>query len=97
MRGGVAGIMHFGTVMDEVLAGTLATRRMYQPTLKRTLCLAWRNDAPPPERQAPLIDLLGRLLLAFVERAGVIARPLPALHRPLSDVVHDAHPALRTA
>jgi LysR family transcriptional regulator, nitrogen assimilation regulatory protein len=97
MRGGVAGIMHFGTVMDEVLAGTLTTRRLYEPTLKRTLCLAWRTDAPPSERLGPLIDLLGRLLLAFVERAGAIARPLPALHRPLSDALHDAHPALQTA
>lgn len=97
MRGGVAGIMHFGTVMDELLAGTLAARRLCDPTLKRTLCLAWRSDAPPPVRQAPLIDLLGRLLLAFFERAGPIARPLPALRRPLSEALHDAQPALRTA
>jgi LysR family nitrogen assimilation transcriptional regulator len=97
MRGGVAGIMHYGTVMDELLAGTLAARRLYQPTLKRTLCLAWRTDAPPSEQQAPLIDLIGRLLLAFVQRAGPIARPLPVLHRPLSEVLPDAHPALRTA
>jgi LysR family transcriptional regulator, nitrogen assimilation regulatory protein len=97
MRGGVAGIMHFGTVMDEVLAGTLATRRLYQPTLKRTLCLAWRSDAPPLERQAPLFDLLGRLLRGYVERAGAIVHPLPALLGPLSNLLHDAHPALRTA
>jgi LysR family nitrogen assimilation transcriptional regulator len=97
MRGGVAGIMHFGTVMDEVLAGTLAVRRLCQPTLKRTLCLAWRNDAPPSARQAPLIDLLGRLLLAFVERAGPFARPMPALRRPLSEVLNEPPPALRTA
>ena len=97
MRGGVAGIMHFGTVMDEVQAGTLATRRLYQPTLKRTLCLAWRSNAPPAEEQTPLIDVLGRLLLAFVERAGEIARPLPALRKPLSDALQHAHPALQSA
>jgi LysR family nitrogen assimilation transcriptional regulator len=97
MRGGVAGIMHFGTVMDELLAGTLAARRLCNPTLKRTLSLAWRNDAPPSIQQAPLIDVLGRLLLAFVERAGAFARPLPPLRKPLSEVLHDRQPALRTA
>ena len=97
MRGGVAGIMHFGTVIDEVLAGTLTARRLHQPTLKRTLCLAWRSDAPLSEQHAPLIDLLGRLLLGFMKRAGAITRPLPALRSPLSNALHDPHPALQTA
>jgi DNA-binding transcriptional LysR family regulator len=88
-RGGVATIMHFGTVISEIDAGVLAARRIVNPTLKRTLCLARRTDRQRSTPEDRLLDLLGRALLRFVERAGPIARPLPALSGPLSDSLPD--------
>jgi LysR family nitrogen assimilation transcriptional regulator len=83
-RGGVASIMHFGTVTTEIDAGILAARRIVNPTLKRTMYLVRHLDRPRSQSEDRLLDLLGRILLRFVAQAGAIAHPMPALSHPLS-------------
>ena len=83
-RGGVATIMHYGTIVDELRAGLLAARRIVNPTLKRTLFLARRLDRRRCGLEDELLDLLGRQLLRFAEQSDGTLRPLSALKVPLA-------------
>lgn len=96
-RGGVAAILHYGTVVDELAAGVLAGRRIANPALKRTLYLARRIERPRSRHEDVLLDLLGQFLQRFAQQAGPIMRPLPSLGRPLSQALHTTVAAERSA
>ena len=86
-HGDAATIMPFGSVIDEIERGRLHGRRITNPTLKRTLYLARSLRRAAFKREGELVDFLGRMMVRFGERLGVLAKPLSGLERPLSIAV----------
>jgi LysR family nitrogen assimilation transcriptional regulator len=85
--GDAATIMAYGSVCAEVGRGRLATRRIVNPALHRTLYLVRSLRRAEFKHERELIDFLGRIVLTFSERMGELATRLPALDRPLSQSV----------
>lgn len=82
--GGVATIMPMGAAIHDLQLGRLAARRIFNPTLKRTLYLVRRAGCPGSVPEDLLIDFLGGILLRFLTKVGPLAHQLPSLNRPLS-------------
>jgi len=83
-QGDAAAVMPFGNVVDEIVRGRIAGRRIAHPPLKRTLYLV------RPIRRAAFADERGVLLLLtrisrlYAERLGPLATPLAALRDDVS-------------
>jgi LysR family nitrogen assimilation transcriptional regulator len=88
-HGDAVTIMAYGSVAAEAQRGRLATRRIVNPTLHRTLYLVRSLRRAEFKHERQLIDFLGRMVLIFSERLGDLATRLPALDRPLSLAVAD--------
>jgi LysR family nitrogen assimilation transcriptional regulator len=86
-HGDAVTIMAYGSVAAEVERGRLATRRIVNPTLHRTLYLVRSLRRAEFKHERELIDFIGRIVLVFSERLGELAKRLAALDRPLSQVV----------
>lgn len=86
-NGGVATIMPMGVAIHDMQLGRLAVRRIVEPTLKRTLYLARSAERSGSAAENRLVDLLGGVLLRFVATLAPLARGLPALERPLSEIL----------
>lgn len=86
-HGSAGTVMAYGSVAAEVEQGRLATRRIVNPTLHRTLYLVRSQRRPDFKHEGPLIDFLGRTVQALAHRLGPLAQALPALDLPLSKVV----------
>ena len=86
-NGDAATIMAYGSVAAEVAGGRLATRRIVNPTLHRTLYLARSLRRAEFKHERALLDVLGEIVRNFCKSLGDLAQPLPALGRPLSEAV----------
>jgi LysR family nitrogen assimilation transcriptional regulator len=89
-HGDAATIMAYGSVAWEVAQGRLAMRRIVNPALHRTLYLVRSSRRAAFKHERALLNLLGDIARDFCTSLGDLARPLPALARPLSEVVAEA-------
>jgi LysR family transcriptional regulator, nitrogen assimilation regulatory protein len=85
-EGGVASVMPYASVRDEFEAGILHIRRIIEPVPLLRLYLLHSTRRGPLARDGGLLDFLQKALTCFAEKLGDLARPLPALSRPLSDL-----------
>jgi LysR family nitrogen assimilation transcriptional regulator len=83
--GGVASIMPFASVKQEIEAGTLCGRRIVEPVMKRTLYLIRSARRARFVHDRELIDYLGSAILHFASVLGELAKPLESLSGPLSE------------
>ena len=86
-HGDAATIMAYGSVAAEVASGRLATRRIINPTIHRTLYLARSLRRAEFQHERALLDLLGEIVREFCTSLGELAEPLPTLARPLSEAM----------
>jgi LysR family nitrogen assimilation transcriptional regulator len=89
-HGDAATIMAYGSVAAEVASGRLATQRIVNPTIRRTLYLARSLRRAEFKHEGALLDVLGEIVHGFCLSLGELAQPLPALARPLSEAVAEA-------
>jgi len=84
--GGVATVMPYASVREEVEAGLLHIRRIIEPVPKRRLYLLRSIRRGPLVRDGELLDFLQTAVTHFIDKLGDLAEPLPALQRPLSNL-----------
>lgn len=84
--GGVASVMPYASVREEVESGLLHIRRIIEPVPLRRLYLLHSTHRGPMVNDGDLFDILQAALSCFTEALGELVRPLPALTRPLSDL-----------
>lgn len=84
--GGVASVMPYASVRDEVEAGILHMRRIVDPVPLRRLYLLHSARRGPLTNDGDLFDFLQNALMRFVDKLGDLTQPLPALQRPLSEL-----------
>lgn len=75
LRGEAASILPLASVIDEVQAGLLDARPIVQPTLRRTLFLAWPQRRGALHSEAALRTQLLDVLDGLRQRLGPLAHP----------------------
>lgn len=76
LRGGVAGILPFGTVAQEVAEGRLDARPVVAPALRRTLYLAFTGPQGRLRHEAVLTEVVHAALVVLAKALGPFAHPL---------------------
>lgn len=75
-KGIASGVMPYGSVAEEVAAGTLRARRIVEPNVSRTLYYIRRARHAPFASEAEFKAFLGRAVEQLTGRLGDLARPL---------------------
>jgi LysR family transcriptional regulator, nitrogen assimilation regulatory protein len=75
-RAMVSTITPYGSIAGELTAGTLKGRRIYAPTITRTLYLVRRAGATPNNHETEFKAFLQHLLATMAERLGDLQHPL---------------------
>ncbi len=86
-HGDADSVMPFASAIQDLRPGRLVGRRIVNPTLRRTLYLLRSERRAPFRHEDALVDLLGTMVIGFVERLGTLAAPLDGLQGRLSAVV----------
>jgi LysR family nitrogen assimilation transcriptional regulator len=87
VHGDMASIMPYGAIVDALERGQVATRRIANPPLIRTLYFVRSLRRAPIKNEDALLDLLGALVIQFLGKLGPLGVKLAALERPLSETV----------
>ncbi len=87
--GGMASVMPYASVVEEVRRGLLHARRIVDPAPSRTLYLIRSLRRAHFKHDGDLIDYLNTALWGFCEALGDLAEPLPAMRTKLSTVASD--------
>lgn len=82
--GGVATVMPYASVREEVESGVLHFRRIIEPVPLRRLYILHNRRRGLMGQDGDVLDVLQAELARFMETLGDLARPLPALSGPLS-------------
>ena len=77
LRGAAAGILPYGSVIEEVRAGRLDARPIVAPALRRTLFVAASSERPPFKNELALIGVIRASLAGLTDVVGALAHPLP--------------------
>jgi LysR family transcriptional regulator, nitrogen assimilation regulatory protein len=77
-RGLAAGILPYGTVMDEVKAGSLAVRPIVSPTLRRTLFLAGSRPAHRMRNLPAVLLVVEAAVATLATTMGPLGHLLPS-------------------
>jgi LysR family nitrogen assimilation transcriptional regulator len=76
LRGAAAGVLPYGSVMDEVRTGKLDARRIVAPPLRRTLFLASSNRRTRFRNEPALTGVIRSSLSALTDVVGTLAQPV---------------------
>jgi LysR family nitrogen assimilation transcriptional regulator len=77
LRGAAAGVLPYGSVIDEVRSGRLDARPIVSPPLRRTLYLASSTRRSPFRNELALQGVIRSSLTALTDMLGPLAHPLP--------------------
>lgn len=78
-RGIAASFMPFGSIRDELKAGTLFARPVTEPQIVRVLCLVRSPEAAALADEAEFVTCVDRAVDLLADRIGGLARRLPVL------------------
>ncbi len=76
-RGAAAGILPYGTVLDETRSGKLDARPIIGPSIRRTLFLAFSRKRGPFRCELALTGVIRKSLVRLAEAIGPLGHPLP--------------------
>lgn len=77
LRGAAAGILPYGSVLEEVRAGTLDARAIVAPPLRRSLFLASSSKRSPIKNELALTSVIRTALSRLTDVLGPLAHPVP--------------------
>ena len=77
LRGAAAGILPYGSVIEELRRGTLDARPIVAPPLRRTLFLASSNKRSRFKNELALIGVIRSSLAALTDVLGPLVHPVP--------------------
>ncbi|MGE0800280.1 MAG: LysR family transcriptional regulator [Lautropia sp.] len=83
-HGDVDSVMPFASAVQELRQGRLIARRIVNPALRRTLYLLRSERRALFVHEDALVDLLGTMVIGFVEQLDPLAVPLDGLRGRLS-------------
>jgi LysR family nitrogen assimilation transcriptional regulator len=76
LRGAAAGVLPFGSVVEEVRAGRLSARPVVAPPLRRSRYLASSSRRPPFKNEIALTAVIRASLSSLTDVVGALAHPL---------------------
>jgi LysR family nitrogen assimilation transcriptional regulator len=83
--GAADSVMPFGTVHEDVKHGRLATRRIEDPRLSRTLYFVRSSRRGRFNNERALLDFVRDAILQMTKKLGALASPLPSLVLPFPE------------